>query len=477
MRDIRDAEDEKANEAAFEVDQQHAQERAAGIRPPLAHMSTISSTFSESRYAVLPHGESLAGWTEEEKAELNDMVRHMLHSRRAAFKRSMKGFGQYVKRPLGFFITLYAVLITLFGAAWVFFLIGWISLGSKKDYIVHIVDLTLVALFAIMGDGLAPFRMVDTYHMGFIAHFHLKTWRLRREAKLPKLKNRNDLPAKRNDNEMDLEYAAVGTREERREHRGAWEYSVLTEAEQRKLIHHQTIFSRSHTFYKPHETETHHAFSLRLLIIIVVLLDLHSCFQIALGACTWGISYKVRPFWLTTFILCCSLTCNITAGVLVSRGDKKTRKKEVIEKMFRQQVTHAAMKEVRKRKLKEAEELAQREQDQKNADADAAHLAGGGVLPVHVPPPVKTRKEMEADFAQRHARVVDPEAAEQLRIAQQAAAKKTAKKNRWRNLPLLPYYVTKESRTFRAEEKKVRKAEKAAQAAGKAGGEGPSKEQ
>jgi hypothetical protein len=68
------------------------------LRPPLTHTSTISSTLSESRYAVLPHGETLAGWTPEEKAELNDLVRDMLHSRRAAFKRGMKGFGQYVKR-------------------------------------------------------------------------------------------------------------------------------------------------------------------------------------------------------------------------------------------------------------------------------------------------------------------------------------------------------------------------------------------
>ena len=68
------------------------------MRPPLTHTTTISSTLSESRYAVLPHGESLRGWTPEEKAELNDLVRHMLHSRRAAFKRGLKGFGQYVRR-------------------------------------------------------------------------------------------------------------------------------------------------------------------------------------------------------------------------------------------------------------------------------------------------------------------------------------------------------------------------------------------
>lgn len=40
----------------------------------------------------------LDGWTPAEKEELDDLVRHMLHSRRARFKRSMKGFLQYVRR-------------------------------------------------------------------------------------------------------------------------------------------------------------------------------------------------------------------------------------------------------------------------------------------------------------------------------------------------------------------------------------------
>lgn len=93
-------------------------------RPNLTHSDTISSTLTESRYAVMPHGERLHGWSDEEKEELNDLVRHMLHSKRAAFKRSMKGFGQYVRKPLGLFVTVYATLITLFGAAWVLFLIG-----------------------------------------------------------------------------------------------------------------------------------------------------------------------------------------------------------------------------------------------------------------------------------------------------------------------------------------------------------------
>lgn len=61
---------------------------------------SINSVLSESRYAVLPHGVSLDGWSDAEKQELNDYVRHLMHSRRAKFKRSMKGFGQYVRKRM-----------------------------------------------------------------------------------------------------------------------------------------------------------------------------------------------------------------------------------------------------------------------------------------------------------------------------------------------------------------------------------------
>ena len=50
------------------------------------------------QYAVLPDGETLQGWNKVDKEELDDLVRHMLHSRRAGFKRSMKGFWKYVHR-------------------------------------------------------------------------------------------------------------------------------------------------------------------------------------------------------------------------------------------------------------------------------------------------------------------------------------------------------------------------------------------
>ena len=65
---------------------------------PLVSTSTTTSPLSNAQYAVLPLGETLEGWTHEEKEELDDLVRHMLHSRRARFKRSMRGFWQYVRR-------------------------------------------------------------------------------------------------------------------------------------------------------------------------------------------------------------------------------------------------------------------------------------------------------------------------------------------------------------------------------------------
>lgn len=69
-------------------------------RPQLTHLSSKLSSASggpERPYAVLPHGVSLEGWTEDEKEELNDYVRHLLHSRKAKFRRKMKGFGKYVR--------------------------------------------------------------------------------------------------------------------------------------------------------------------------------------------------------------------------------------------------------------------------------------------------------------------------------------------------------------------------------------------
>ncbi|KAL2803360.1 hypothetical protein BJX63DRAFT_425337 [Aspergillus granulosus] len=351
------------DESTSTEEEDEAKDETKGLEahPPLERpITNISAVLDEGEphFAILPDGQTLQGWTQEEIAQLNDHVRHMLHSRRSKFKRSMKGFRKYVSKPLGFLITLYATLITLFGLAWVLFLIGWINVGGRQLEIINYIDYVLVALFAIMGDGLAPFRAIDTYHMIFIARYTFLTWKIREKRHLPDLKDKNDLPDRR-ENEMDLEAANLPPKEKEEEAKDddeEHEFSVLTRLQQQKLQHHQNKFAKSHTFYKPHETFTHHAFPLRLLIAIVVLLDFHSIFQIALGACTWGIDHHKRPFALTTVILCCSLTCNITGGILISVGDHRTRKKEIVERLFRQKLTSEAMKKIEKKKQKKKDE-------------------------------------------------------------------------------------------------------------------------
>jgi len=288
-------------------------------------------------------------------------VRHMLHSRRSKLKRSLRAFGMYVRKPLGFFVTLYATLITLFGLAWVLFLIGWIYVGDKQLYAINVIDNVLVALFAVVGDGMAPFRLVDTYHMIWIVHYHRLTWKLRKAHALRELENKNDLPTdavvsgEPCEAQPDLEAARQKKTSEKHE------FSVLTPKQQARLTYHQNKMFKSHTFYKPHETETHHAFPLNLLVVIILLLDLHSCLQICLGSVTWSTDYHSRSTALTTSILCCSITANTSAGIVIAVGDRKTRKKDVIERMMRQELTDHAMRKVEKdRRAREAEELAAR---------------------------------------------------------------------------------------------------------------------
>ncbi|KAE8383280.1 hypothetical protein BDV26DRAFT_252005 [Aspergillus bertholletiae] len=353
----RESSESTGEETTETEESDEAFEKSPGGRPslerPLTRLSSVLGK-QDPQFAVLPEGSNLEGWTARDIEELNDHVRHMLHSRRSKFKRAMKGFGKYVSKPLGFLITLYATLITLFGLAWVLFLIGWINVGGRQLYIINVIDNVLVALFAIMGDGLAPFRAIDTYHMCFIAHYTFRTWKVRQKRELPNLKDKNDLPTRR-EMDVDVEFGDTPKDEE-------YEFTVLNRLQQQKLVHHQTKLSKSHTFYKPHETLTHHAFPLRLLIAIVVLLDCHSLLQIALGACTWGISYHHRPFALTTVILCFSITCNISGGVLIMIGDRRTRKKDVVERLFREQLTREAMKKVNKKKKKQQQKI--EEQDE-----------------------------------------------------------------------------------------------------------------
>jgi hypothetical protein len=83
------------------TDEAELPEEGKEERPTIGQLrpfSSMSSVVSGPRFAVLPDGHDLDGWTKDDFAELNDHVRHMLHSRRSKFRRAMKGFGQYVRK-------------------------------------------------------------------------------------------------------------------------------------------------------------------------------------------------------------------------------------------------------------------------------------------------------------------------------------------------------------------------------------------
>ncbi|KAK1779362.1 hypothetical protein QBC45DRAFT_136725 [Copromyces sp. CBS 386.78] len=327
-------------------------------RPQLPHVHSFSTVLTAPQYAILPKDATLEGWREEDIRMLNDYVRHMLHSKRSKFKQRMKAFGKYVRRPLGFAVTLYATLITLFGLAWVLFLIGWIYVGDKQLYVINVIDNVLVALFAIVGDGLAPFRAVDTYHMIFVARYHLKTIKLRKRLLVP-LTDPNDVPLQTQAaiDQADLERAPVDPHMTEVRHDDEF-IPVISEKSQARLVHHQKKLAKSHTFYKPHETGTHHAFPIGLLIAIVCLLDLHSCLQITLGSYTWSTDYRTRSSAVTTTVLCCSIVANCTAGLLITIGDRRTRKKDVLERLLKQELTAEVMHKMEKEREKKAKQEA-----------------------------------------------------------------------------------------------------------------------
>jgi len=85
-------EDEKDSLANFEGGHQELSQF------PTRASVVIAPKPKEFKYAILPDGMTVHGWTHEDKLEIDDIVRHSLHSKRAKFKRSLKGFGKYVRR-------------------------------------------------------------------------------------------------------------------------------------------------------------------------------------------------------------------------------------------------------------------------------------------------------------------------------------------------------------------------------------------
>jgi hypothetical protein len=67
-------------------------------KPQIERTHSITSVITDSHYAVLPHGVSLEGWSDEDKEALDDHVRHMMHSKRSKFNQRMVAFGKYIRK-------------------------------------------------------------------------------------------------------------------------------------------------------------------------------------------------------------------------------------------------------------------------------------------------------------------------------------------------------------------------------------------
>ena len=142
-----------------------------------------------------PHTDRWWDMDEEERKELDNHIRYLLTNKSKA-KRVLKGFWNFVRTPMGFILTTYGLLITAWGMLIVLLAIPWVHVGDahRQRYWIEICDQVLCALFAAVGLGFAPFRAVDTYRMGYIAHYHFLTYKRRRLLHLPELKNKNELP-------------------------------------------------------------------------------------------------------------------------------------------------------------------------------------------------------------------------------------------------------------------------------------------
>lgn len=157
--------------------------------------------------------------------------------------------------------------MVFWGAAIVFFLAKWIDLHDayKQGFWVEISSQVVNALFTVQGVGFLPWRIMDTWNIFWIAHYKRLDQRLRREAKLPPVGDPNDIP----DSLIDSEHVQVLSDKQletlrRCKHpppgRGSPHIPVID----------QVRFLKSQTWYRPHATDTHKAFSIKCVTTLVL---------------------------------------------------------------------------------------------------------------------------------------------------------------------------------------------------------------
>ncbi|KAG6821618.1 hypothetical protein H0H93_000127 [Arthromyces matolae] len=205
--------------------------------------------------------------------------------------------------------------------------------ANTQGFWIEVSSQVVNGLFTITGVGLIPFRALDTYRIFWIWHYKRKTRRLRLKAGLPLLYDEDDLP----DPKYDSNYVRV-----------------LTETEEKFLYRQQRKFRYSQTWYRPHGTITHRAFPIKyvgpalgenfssiflhdrsLALIICLLNDANSCFQVILCGTMWGLDRFQRPAWSTGILIPCGFISGIAAAFFIWRGGQKTKRVAEVEERLR----------------------------------------------------------------------------------------------------------------------------------------------
>ncbi len=292
-----------------------------------------------------------------------DAYVHELLTKKQKFKRAMQGVWAFLKTPIGVIAGIYGFLVVFGGAALVLFLVGAIPAGDNKDYWVELFSQFENGLFTITGVGLIPWRLRDTYRMAWIAYYQHLTWRLRKKQGLPELADKNDIPSVAVAERKKKKHAKKGKKHAKKASttsasaQNAEDHSsssdndssssdeedeanlplaadlVLTPQQAHKLHTLQTKFADSQSWYRPHETFTHHAFSINHALWITIFNDLNSLFQCLLCGYMWGYAthYHDRPAWSTGIFMPCSFLAGIAAGVFIWKGGEKSKKKSEVE--------------------------------------------------------------------------------------------------------------------------------------------------
>ncbi|KAG8960598.1 hypothetical protein FRC03_006347 [Tulasnella sp. 419] len=250
------------------------------------------------------------------KDELDMHVEHVL-TRRDKFRRGLRGLWAFVKTPIGFCTALYGFLVAFWGGAIVVFLAKIINFHNEdlQGFWVEVSSQVTNGLFTATGVGLIPWRVIDTYRILKIWRFKHLSHKLRKQRGLPPLVDEDDLP----DPMVDPHYV-----------------HVLTDEQQLELHYQQQMFLESQTWYRPHATETHRAFPINTALLICLLIDGNSIFQVILCGVMWGLNRFTRPAWTTGSLIPLSFLCAILASVFIFRGSAKTKKTKQVEEKLRE---------------------------------------------------------------------------------------------------------------------------------------------